>query len=185
MAEIQGASCIDVRPRARPGTPAEGDWLFLGSPKCSALFAATTTCPASVSPPWAKARARRCPGTRIAWTGNGNPEKCSALAEERRSDSLDSHANRTMRRWEGHLSQAKPWHFYDVEAREVVLPDHDVALVLSPSNAEGYSEWGHRPGDAIGDTTAEHVTRIGLTLLHSSLASSLGWSAALDRLSAT
>ena len=43
-ADLQGASCIEVRPsgEAVPGTPAEGDWLFLGSPKCAALFASHT-----------------------------------------------------------------------------------------------------------------------------------------------
>jgi hypothetical protein len=128
-------------------------------------------------------------GTLIAWTGNGNPEEVfMALAKEVGDSAVwIPHANRTMRRWEGHLPHAKPWHFYDVEAREVVLPDHEVALVLSPSNAEGYkASGGTAPVIAIGDTTAEHVTRIGLTLAGTATSpQAWGWSAALDRLSAT
>ena len=173
-----------------PGTPAEGDWLFLGSPKCAALFAATHDVSRFRIATMGEGTRQALPsGTHIDWTGNGNPEDVfKALAEEV-GDSLVwiPHANRTMRRWEGHLSHAKPWHFYDVEAREVALPDHEVALVLSPSNAEGYkASGGTAPVIAIGDTTAEHVTRIGLTLAGTAASpQAWGWSAALDGLSAT
>jgi len=191
-AEIHGASCIEVRSsgEATPGNPAEGDWLFLGSPKCAALFAATHDVSHFRIGTMGEGTRQALPsGTRIAWTGNGNPEKVfQALAEEVGDATVwIPHANRTMRRWEGHLSHAKHWHFYDVEARAVVLPDHEVALVLSPSNAEGYiASGGTAPVIAIGDTTAEHVKRIGLTLAGTAASpQAWGWSAALDAFSAT
>ena len=191
-ADLQGASCIEVRPsgEAVPGTPAEGDWLFLGSPKCAALFASTHDVSRFCIATMGEGTRQALPSsTHIAWTGNGNPEEVfKALAQEVGDATVwIPHANRTMRRWEEHLSQARPWHFYDVEAREVALPDHDVALVLSPSNAEGYkASRGTAPVIAIGDTTAEHVTRIGLTLAGTAASpQAWGWSAALDGLSAT
>ena len=152
-ADLQGASCIEVRPsgEAVPGTPAEGDWLFLGSPKCAALFAATHDLYRFRIATMGEGTRQALPsGTHIAWTGNGNPEEVFKALAKQVGDATVwiPHANRTMRRWEGHLSQAKPWHFYDVEAREVALPDHEVALVLSPSNAEGYKASGrHRTRD--------------------------------------
>ena len=191
-ANLQGTSCIEVRPsgEAVPGTPAEGDWLFLGSPKCAALFAATHDVSRFRIATMGEGTRQALPsGTHIAWTGNGNPEEVfkALAAEVGDSEVWIPHANRTMRRWEDHLAHAKPWHFYDVDARAVELPDHDVALVLSPSNAEGYrASGGTAPVIAIGDTTAEHVTRIGLTLAGTAASpQAWGWSAALDGLSAT
>ena len=191
-AELHGASCIEVRHsgEALPGSPASGDWLFLGSPKCAALFAAQHDLSTFRIATMGEGTRQALPsGTTIAWTGNGNPEEVfKALALEVGDSTVwIPHANRTMRRWEGHLPQAKPWHFYDVEARAVVLPEHNVALVLSPSNAEGYkASGGTAPVIAIGDTTAEHVTRIGLALAGTAASpQAWGWSAALDTLSAT
>ena len=162
----------------------------MASPKCAALFAATHDLSRFRIATMGEGTRQALPsGTHISWTGNGNPEEVfEALAQEVGDATVwIPHANRTMRRWEGHLSQTKPWHFYDVEAREVALPDHEVALVLSPSNAEGYkASGGTAPVIAIGDTTAEHVTRIGLTLADTAASpQAWGWSAALDGLSAT
>lgn len=189
---LHGTSCIEVHPtdRALPGSPVEEDWLFLGSPKCAALFAATHDASRFRIATMGEGTRQALPaGTHIAWTGNGNPEEVfKTLAAEVGDLAVwIPHANRTMRRWEGHLSHAKPWHFYNVSPRSVALPDHDVALVLSPSNAEGYKESGGcAPVIAIGGTTAEHVTRIGLTLAGTAASpQAWGWSAALDGLSAT
>ena len=179
-AALQGASCIEVRPSntAMPGTPEKGDWLFLGSPKCAALFAANHDLSDFRIATMGEGTRQALPsGTAIAWTGNGNPEEVfKALAQEVGDSAVwIPHANRTMRRWEGHLPHAKPWHFYDVEAREVVLPDHDVALVLSPSNAEGYKASGHSARDRHrrhhGRTRHAHRADVGW---HSNLATSLG-----------
>ena len=191
-AALAGESCIAVRPSTEtmPGTPGQGDWLFLGSPKCAALFASQHDLSAfRIATMGEGTRQALPPGTDIDWTGNGNPQEVfEALAEEVGDSTVwIPHANRTMRRWEGHISEAKAWHFYDVEAREVILPQHDVALVLSPSNAEGYkASGGSAPVIAIGDTTADHVQRIGLTLAGTAASpQAWGWSAALDGLSAT
>ncbi len=191
-ADLQGASCIEVRPsgKAMAGTPAAGDWLFLGSPKCAALFATTNDLSDFRIATMGEGTRQALPsGTHIAWTGNGNPEEVfRALAQEVGDSAVwIPHANRTMRRWEGHLHNAHPWHFYNVHPATVTLPAHEVALVLSPSNAEGYkASGGTAPVIAIGDTTAEHVKRIRLTLAGTAASpQAWGWSASLDAFSAT
>jgi len=92
------------------------------------------------------------------------------------------HANRTMRRWEGTLKHPKPWHFYEVVVQPVSLPSHQLALILSPSNADGYVQsGGQAPVIAIGETTAEHCRMLGLSVVgtaHSPQA--WGWSVAID-----
>ena len=189
---IHGASCVHVRhsDNPTPGEPMTNDWLFLGSPQCAALFASLHDISRYRIATMGAGTSQSLPsGTPIAWTGSGNPERVFGELSQVVGDSAVwiPHANRTMRRWEGHLLHAKPWHFYDVEAKVVQLPSHDVALVSSPSNAEGYkASGGTAPVVAIGETTAKKVREIGLTLAGTAASThAWGWSAALDKISAT
>jgi uroporphyrinogen-III synthase len=186
---LHGASCIAVQPSGSPmpGEAQEGDWVFLGSPKCAELFASQHDLSRFRVATMGEGTRQALPaGTRIDWTGNGRPvEVFEDLAGVVGDVAVwIPHANRTMRRWEGPLARARAWHFYDVVVKPISLPAHELALVLSPSNAEGYLEsGGSAPVIAIGDTTADHARRIGLHVVGTATSpQAWGWSAALDRL---
>jgi len=186
---LHGATCIAVQPSGSPmpGEAQEGDWVFLGSPKCAELFASQHDLSRLRVATMGEGTRQALPaGTRIDWTGNGRPvEVFEELASVVGNSAVwIPHANRTMRRWEGPLDNARAWHFYDVVVKPISLPAHELALVLSPSNAEGYLEsGGAAPVIAIGDTTAEHARRIGLHVVGTATSpQAWGWSAALDRL---
>jgi uroporphyrinogen-III synthase len=188
-AVLHGASCIAVQPSGSPmpGEAQAGDWMFLGSPKCAELFASQHDLSRYRVATMGEGTRQALPaGTRIDWTGNGRPvevfEELAGVVGARTV--WIPHANRTMRRWEGPLTNARPWHFYDVVIKPLSLPAHELALVLSPSNAEGYVEsGGSAPVIAIGDTTADHARRIGLNVVGTATSpQAWGWSAALDRL---
>ena len=188
-AVLHGASCIAVQPSGSPmpGEAQAGDWVFLGSPKCAELFASQHDLSGFRVATMGEGTRQALPaGTRIDWTGNGRPvEVFEELASVVGARTVwIPHANRTMRRWEGPLANARPWHFYDVVIKPLSLPAHELALVLSPSNAEGYMEsGGSAPVIAIGDTTADHARRIGLNVVGTATSpQAWGWSAALDRL---
>jgi hydroxymethylbilane synthase len=184
---LHGASCISVQTASAqpPEDPKEGDWLFVGSPKCAELLAATHDLSRFHIAAMGEGTRQALPaGTHIAWSGNGRPvevfQELSTLVGE--AAVWIPHANRTMRRWEGTLKHPKPWHFYEVVVQPVSLPSHQLALILSPSNADGYVQsGGQAPVIAIGETTAEHCRMLGLSVVgtaHSPQA--WGWSVAID-----
>jgi len=187
---LHGASCISVQtantaPPVSAVAAKEGDWLFVGSPKCAELFAATHDLSRYHIAAMGEGTRQALPaGTHIAWTGNGRPvevfEELSSLVGD--SAVWIPHANRTMRRWEGALKYPKAWHFYDVVVQPVSLPSHQLALILSPSNAEGYVQsGGQAPVIAIGDTTADHCRDIGLDVVGTARSpQAWGWSIAID-----
>ena len=103
---LHGASCIAVRPSGNPmpGAVQEGDWVFLGSPKCAELFASQHDLSQFRVATMGEGTRQALPaGTRIDWTGNGRPvevfEKLARVVGEKTV--WIPHANRTMRRWEG------------------------------------------------------------------------------------
>ena len=113
--------------------------------------------------------------THIAWTGSGNPEEVfKAFALEVGEATVWIPTPTAPCAVGKGTSHAKPWHFYDVEARAVVLPEHNVALVLSPSNAEGTRSWRHPPDcHWRHHGRARHANRTDLGR-HSNLALKLG-----------